>query len=83
MPLIGVSTDQPHLVAVNDVPRRVPSFPIGIAVKVSVQVRVLFHQDPVLAGNRTPHLVVADHRKLPLVCRIPATQQEHAVLEGQ
>jgi len=48
VPLVGVSTDQPHPVSVDHVATGVTSFPIGIAVEGVVQVRVLLNQDPVL-----------------------------------
>jgi len=83
VPLVGVSTDQPHPVSVDHVATGVTSFPIGIAVEGVVQVRVLLDQDPVLPVGRAPDFVVADHGKLLLVSRIPATNQEHLFLEGQ
>ena len=83
MSLVSVTTDDPHLVLVDNVTGGVPPLPIALRIEPLVLERVRLNQRPPGAILRAPDFVVADSGEVHLVIRIPAAEQPHTILEHQ
>src|SRR4051794_19952517 len=78
MTLVHVAADDPHLVLVDDIAGRVPTFPVEVRLERLVLETIWLLERPRRPVLGAPDLVVADAREELLVARIPAADQPHA-----
>jgi hypothetical protein len=72
MALQRIASDDPQLVLVYGVSRRMASFPVKCWIEIAIEEGVGLFQGPLFPVGRAPNFVVAFQREMDLVGWIPA-----------